>query len=544
VNHIKQPIRIETALFLRRLRRYLPEAAASLQTRARPCRQVLLALSFFVCCQSAQAVNPAPDGGYPGFNTAEGQNALFSNTTGAYNTGLGLFSLRSNTEGSFNTATGAGTLLLNTAGNNTADGAAALLFNTDGSDNTGIGAFALLNNTATGNTAVGSGALVNNTTGGTMGNIQGYDVGPNVAVGWQALENNTVAGANTALGYQALHSFITGPVTLEQLGLCTAIGFQALGNATGGPGNSGFGYQTLFNNTEGSGNTAIGPQALFNNTTGNSNIAIGVSALFNNTIGRWNVANGGSALISNVTGESNVAIGQQAMQSNISGSDNTAVGFEALVDNTNGSHNIALGDGAGVNVVTADRVICIGAVGEDISNSCYIGQIFNATCIGGSGVFIDANNKLGTITSSRRFKDEIKPMEQASEILFALKPVTFQYKKEIDPKGISQFGLVAEEVQKVNPDLVVRDKEGKAYSVRYDQVNAMLLNEFLKEHKKVQQLEVAVAHQRNDLQATIAELKKEMDNFAARYKTQDAKIQRMKAHLELNTSAPKKIANK
>src|SRR5581483_3765765 len=345
---------------------------------------------------------------------------------------------------------------------------------------TGIGAFALLNNTATGNTAVGSRALLSNTTGGTIGNINGNDIGPNVAVGAQALESNTLAGANTAVGYQALHSFVAGPVGAEQLGACTAVGFKALGNASGGIGNSAFGYQALLNNTD-----------------GDSNIAIGPSALFGNTIGRWNVAAGGSALISNVTGESNTAIGQQVMQSNISGSSNTAVGAQALVYNANGSHNIAVGDGAGVNVMTADRVICIGAVGADTSNSCYIGQIFNATCIGGSGVFIDANNKLGTITSSRRFKDEIKPMEQASETLFALKPVTFHYKKEIDPTGISQFGLVAEEVEKVNPDLVVRDKEGKAYSVRYDQVNAMLLNEFLKEHKKVQRLEVAVAQQRN-----------------------------------------------
>jgi hypothetical protein len=268
-----------------------------------------------------------------------------------------------------------------------------------------------------------------------------------------------------------------------------------------------------------------------------------VSALFSNTIGRWNVANGGGALSSNVTGESNIAIGQQAMQSNISGSDNTAVGFEALPDNTNGSHNIAVGDGAGVNVMTADRVICIGAVGEDISNSCYIGQIFNATCIGGSPVFIDANNKLGTITSSRRFKDDIKPMEQASETLFALKPVIFHYKKEIDPTRISQFGLVAEEVEKVDPDLVVRDREGKPYSVRYDQVNAMLLNEFLKEHKKVQDLEVTVAQQRNHFEATITELTNEIKSVVTRYKDQDEKIQKVSAHVELNKLTTRVILN-
>ena len=121
-----------------------------------------------------------------------------------------------------------------------------------------------------------------------------------------------------------------------------------------------------------------------------------------------------------------------------------------------------------------------GSAGE--SNTCYIKSIFGQTNNLGSAVFIDANNKLGTLTSSKRFKEEIKPMDKVSEALFALKPVTFRYKKEIDPAGTPQLGLVAEEVEKVNPDLVVRDKEGKPYSVRYDQVNAMLLNEFLKEH--------------------------------------------------------------
>ena len=410
---------------------------------------------------------------------------------------------------------------------NTAVGAAALLFNMTGSDNTAVGTASLLNNTTTGNTAVGSRALLSNTTGGTIGNINGNDIGPNVAVGAQALESNTLAGANTAVGYQALHSFVAGPVGAEQVGACTAVGFKALGNATGGIGNSAFGYQALLNNTD-----------------GDSNIAIGPSALFGNTIGRWNVAAGGSALISNVTGESNTAIGQQVMQSNISGSNNTAVGDQALTYNTNGSHNIAVGDGAGVNVMTADRVICIGAGGADTSNSCYIGQIFNATCIGGSGVFIDANNKLGTITSSRRFKDEIKPMGKASEALLALTPVTFHYKKEIDPTGISQFGLVAEEVEKVDPDLVVRDKEGKAYSVRYDQVNAMLLNEFLKEHKKVQQLEAAFAQQRNDFEVTIAELKKEIAGVVARSKNQDEKIQKVSAQVELNKTVSRTVVNK
>jgi uncharacterized coiled-coil protein SlyX len=207
--------------------------------------------------------------------------------------------------------------------------------------------------------------------------------------------------------------------------------------------------------------------------------------------------------------------------------------------------NTALGVGAGSGVTTANSVICIGAGvgGENVSESCYIGNIFNATSSSGSAVFVNATGKLGTITSSRRFKEKIKPMDQVSKALFALKPVSFRYKKEIDPAGTSQLGLVAEDVEKVNPDLIVRDKDGKPYSVRYDQVNAMLLNEFLKEHGKVEQqqatitqLESAVAQQRTDFQATLAQL-------TARLDKQAAQIQKVSAQLELNKPAPQTVKN-
>jgi hypothetical protein len=160
-------------------------------------------------------------------------------------------------------------------------------------------------------------------------------------------------------------------------------------------------------------------------------------------------------------------------------------------------------------------VICIGAnvQGENVSDTCYIGNIFGVTSTGAAGVFVNADGKLGTTTSSRRFKDGIKPMDSDSEALFALRPVTFRYKKEIDPAGASQFGLVAEDVVKVNPDLIVRDKEGKLCSVRYDQVNAMLLNEFLKEHRKVEKLEAAVADLAAQLQKISAQV--QMNNSAA-----------------------------
>ena len=135
-----------------------------------------------------------------------------------------------------------------------------------------------------------------------------------------------------------------------------------------------------------------------------------------------------------------------------------------------------------------------------MDNACYIGQIFGATSAGGIAVFVNSNGRLGTATSSRRFKEEIKPMDKTSEVLLALKPVTFRYKKEIDPAGMSQFGLVAEDVEKVNPHLIVRDKEGKPYSVRYEAVNAMVLNEFLKEHKKVEKQEATITRLTNDFQ--------------------------------------------
>jgi trimeric autotransporter adhesin len=249
----------------------------------------------------------------------------------------------------------------------------------------------------------------------------------------------------------------------EQLGLCTAVGFQALANnTTDGFGNSAFGYQALVNNTGGASNTANGLRALFSNTTGDSNTAAGNSALGSNTTGSSNTAIGRSTLLVSAGGSFNTAIGQSALVDSTSGNSNTAAGWFALQNNTAGNNNTAIGALAGSGVTTADNVICIGenVLGANVSDSCYIGNIFGATSFGGSAVFVNVDNKLGTVTSSRRFKQDIKPMDKASETLFALKPVAFRYKKDLDPQGIAQFGLVAEDVEKVNPHLVVRDKEG------------------------------------------------------------------------------------
>ncbi len=312
------------------------------------------------------------------------------------------------------------------------------------------------------------------------------------------------------MGAGALLSNTTGPGN-------TANGAFALFNSTTGSFNTAVGDNALFSNSRGEENTAVGHNALFSNagppaiegTLGSFNCAFGSLALFSNTTGLGSSAFGYSALVANDTGQLNAAIGGRALFSNVSGSFNTATGIDAL-SNSTGDSNTALGYQAGNNVTTASNVICIGADvgGADVSDSCYIGNIFDATAVLGSAVFVSSDNKLGTITSSKRFKEEISPMDKASEALFSLKPVTFRYKKEVDPAGTSQLGLVAEDVEKVSPALVVRDKEGKPYSIRYNQVNAMLLNEFLKEHRKNEKQEATIARQQRQIEALTAGLQK------------------------------------
>ena len=335
-------------------------------------------------------------------------------------------------------------------------------------------------------------------------------------------------GANTAEGGSGtLFSLTTGTNN-------TAVGSQALFSLTTGQQNTAVGAQALRNNRAND-NTAYGFQALALTTTGFENAATGWRALFSNTIGFHNTADGFSALLRNTVGNHNTANGDEALGSNTTGSFNTTDGAHSLENNTTGIGNTALGFGAGDNVTTANNVICIGAgvEGANESNSCFIGNVFGQTSSGGTAVFINSTGKLGTIVSSRRFKEEIKPMAQASERLFALKPVTFRYKKGIDPKGIPQFGLVAEDVEAVNPDLVVRDEEGKVNTVRYDAVNAMLLNEFLKEHRKVEELSSIVAEQR-----------KEVNALAAAVKEQAAQVQNVSAQVEVSKAQPQMVINK
>jgi Chaperone of endosialidase len=338
-------------------------------------------LATFACMSIAHAVVPAPDGGYPGQNTAEGQSALLHLTGGAYNTAVGWASLGFNVTGNFNTAIGAGALLANTADNNTAAGAGALLSNTTGNRNTANGAFA------------------------------------------------------------------------------------------------------LFSNTTGIDNTAIGVEALFSTTNGFNNIGIGQFG-------------GGS-----VTGNNNIDIGDPGFADD-------------------------------------DGVIRIGTGGTQTTT--FIAGIFGVTTGQANAipVLIDSGGQLGTMSSSRRFKKDIQPMDKASEAVLTLKPVAFHYKA--DKENTPQFGLIAEEVAKVNPALVVPDKEGKPYTVRYDAVNAMLLNEFLKEHRRVGELEARIAQQHKAFQAAIAHEREQMEAAVAQL---NAQFQKVTAQLELDKRAAQTVLN-
>jgi hypothetical protein len=438
-----------------------------------------MVLVCFGLSPAVRAVDPPPDGGYPGSNTAEGDDALFSLTTGLENTAVGFEALYSITGNVHNTAVGYQALA-----NNTQD------------DNEGVGWHALFNNTTGyGNHAFGVDALGFNTTGSF-----------NTATGFRVLNGNTTGSYNTATGYNALQ-----------------------GNATGDF-NTANGESALFSNTTGCCNAAFGEDALVSNTDGNWNAGTGTNALFNNTTGSLNTANGSGALFSSTTGNFNTASGFAALEFS-TGNLNIALGFVAGGNLASGDNNIDIGN---LGVAAESNTIRIGTLVPFADNfgvthpkhtAAYVAGVMGKTVLRGVPVFINANGQLGTATSSARFKDAIKPMDKASEAILALKPVTFHYKKELDPDSTPQFGLVAEDVEKVNPDLVVRDADGKVYTVRYEAVNAMLLNEFLKQHRTVQ-----------GQQKVIDALKSEL-------KEQKALIQKVSDKVELNRPAPQTAAN-
>ncbi|HEY6206160.1 MAG TPA: tail fiber domain-containing protein, partial [Chthoniobacterales bacterium] len=264
--------------------------------------------------------------------------------------------------------------------------------------------------------------------------------------------------------------------------------------------------------------TAVGPYALLLNTVGVGNTAVGGYA-FRNATGSYNTGVGDGALYK-ASGGSNSALGTSALGANTSGTGNVGVGFDALVHNRLGNDNTAIGSTGGGLTLGSGNVY-IGpdttAYADDESDTTRISNIYSSVATT-RAVYIDGDNKIGTLSSSRRYKDEIKPMDQASETLYSLKPVTFRYKKEVDRSRALSFGLIAEEVAEVDPDLITRDKEGQPQTVRYEAVNAMLLNEFLKEHAKVQQLEASV------------------DALARQIKEQKAKIEKVSVQLATGRS--------
>ncbi len=325
--------------------------------------------------------------------------------------------------------------------------------------------------------------------------------------------------------------------------------------------NSAEGEDALFSLTTGDNNTAVGFHALFSNIKGDNNTAVGSSALQHNTGGLANTATGAQALENNTTGDANAAVGVFALFNNSTGLRNTAIGVESLKRN-NGSDNIAVGYEAGMNISTGSNTICIGHPGATndtntirigttgVQTATFIAGISGVTVPNGVGVIIDNNSKLGTIVSSARYKEGIKPMDKASEAILSLQPVTFRYKKELDPDAIPQFGLVAEDVAKVNPNLVARDEAGKPYTVRYEAVNAMLLNEFLKEHRRVQDLKSTVAKQeatislqKKDFQAIVTQQQKEIQALTESLKEQAAQIQQVSAQLAATEPAARLVTN-
>jgi uncharacterized coiled-coil protein SlyX len=328
------------------------------------------------------------------------------------------------------------------------------------------------------------------------------------------------------------------------------MGVNALLDNTIGANNTANGTNALSRNTTAKNNTATGSNALLANMTGANNTANGTNALSSNATASNNTATGSNALFLNV-GADNTADGTGALANNTTGTRNTAEGLRALFNNTTGNGNIALGAGAGRSLTTGNDNICIGNGGRvDESNKIRIGtsSVHTATFIAGirgvtvpsgSPVVVGPNDQLGTMTSSVRFKESIEPMAEASEAIHVLRPVTFRYKS--DTTNTPQFGLIAEQVAEVNPDLVVRDKNGDIYAVRYDAVNAMLLNEFLKEHRTVEEQECRIQEQ----ELTIAELQSRAASQEASIARQQKQIealsaglQKVSAQLELSKPAP------
>ena len=357
--------------------------------------------------------------------------------------------------------------------------------------------------------------------------------GNSAAENVDALNLQTTGSDNTAHGWSSLFSNTTGSFN-------TANGRGALYGNSVGDNNTAIGFQALYNSLGGSDNTATGSQALMN-TIGDDNTANGFQALRNNDVGQGNVANGIQALYSNTTGNQNTADGAYALYHNTTGAFNTAIGTLALASNTTGRHNTALGEDAGLNLTTGDGNVCIGYDVRGVAGEYDTTRIRNIypRLATERAVYVTSDNKLGTLFSTRRVKDDIKPMDKASEAILALRPVTFRYKKEVEPNGRIQFGLVAEEVAEVDPDLVILDKGGKPESVRYEAINAMLLNEFIKAHKRVEMQQATIA----ELKTTVAKQQKGIEALAVQVKEQAVELQKVNDQIKVSNPITKVALN-
>lgn len=315
---------------------------------------------------------------------------------------------------------------------------------------------------------------------------------------------------NTAVGGGALAN-----TDLDEDGGChnTAAGYEALHVDTSGSYNTAIGVEALVANTTGNNNTGVGAYTLSSNTGGSNNTASGYYALHSNSGGNDNTAEGYNALYSNTTGANNTGAGYQTLHNNTTGSENTASGFEALYANTTGGHNIALGYQAGYNVTTGSYNIEIGTTGsssdadsiqigvQGTQKSALIAGIYG-TAVTGAAVYVTSSGHLGVQASSERYKTDITTMPDVSAKLADLRPVTFHYKN--DPSGTLQYGLIAEEVAKVYPELVLRSPDGRIDGVRYEELAPILLNE-------VQQQKA----QLRDMQQQVAELKQINESMQA-----------------------------
>jgi hypothetical protein len=425
---------------------------------------------------NALAVNTASN------NTGLGSGALDANTFGAGNTAVGSQALGANVAGGNNTAVGLNALAANITSNNTAVGANALDATTSGGENTAVGSGAL-GATTTGqrNTAVGVNALAN------------YTGQENTAVGWRALELLPVGGANTAVGSNALRNLISG-------GSNTAVGHSAMINADSVSNSTAVGSNALRDNS-GGGNTAVGSTALVSNTSGINNNALGIAALGNNETGSQNVALGSSALGANTSGGNNTAVGNGALLLHSTGSGNIAIGFQAGANSSTGNDNIYIHH---QGVAAETQTIRIGRI--PLHDAAFIGGINGKSVDAGSGtaVLVDNLGKLGTVLSTRRVKEDIRDMGEISETLQQLRPVVFRYQEPAaDGSKPLQYGLIAEEVAEVMPELVVYDADGQPQTVKYHLLPALLLNELQRQQAEVETLRAQLERQR----AELAELK-------------------------------------